>query len=148
MEEVRIAVAGPAAAGAVVGLAGVFLIGTGAIPAGSSTVVLGVAVALMALGGVAAGAFWLAGRLGFGPLAPPPGPDDPAALLEPAEPAPPGWLRPGWLAGTSRSRGRAVCLLAIPLVVYVVSYLPWAALGQPDRPRLAARARWPDAGST
>ena len=128
VEEVRIAVAGPAVAGAMVGLAGVFLIGTGAIPAGSSTVVLGAAVALMALGGVAAGAFWLAGRPGFGPLAPPPGPDDPAALLEQAEPAPPGWLRPGWLVGIPIAWA-AVCLLAIPLVVYVVSYLPWAALG-------------------
>ncbi len=120
VEEVRIAVGGPAAAGVLLGLA--------AIPLGLGTAALAAAVGLMALGGVAAGAFWLGGRLGFGPLAPPPGPDDPEALLEPAEPAPLGWLRPGWLAGLPIAWA-AVCLLAIPIAVYVVSYLPWAALG-------------------
>ena len=120
VEEVRIAVGGPAAAGALLGLA--------SIPLGLGPVAQAAAVGLMAIGGAAAGAFWLAGRLGLGPLAPPPGPDDPAALLEPAEPAPVGWLRPGWLAGLPIAWA-ALCLLGIPVVVYVVSYLPWAALG-------------------
>jgi hypothetical protein len=120
VEEVRIAVAGPAVAGAVVGLL--------AIPLSLGTAGIGLAVGLLALGGVAAGAFWLAARLGFGPLAPPPTPDDPAALLEPAAPAPVGWLRPGWLGGLPIAWA-AVCLLGIPLAVYVVAYLPWAALG-------------------
>ncbi|MFH0750933.1 MAG: phospholipid carrier-dependent glycosyltransferase, partial [Chloroflexota bacterium] len=120
VEEIRIAVGGPAAAGALLGLA--------SIPLGLGPLAQAAAVGMMALGGAAAGAFWLAGRLGLGPLAPPPAPDDPAALLEPAEPAPPGWLRPGWLAGLPIAWA-ALCLLAIPAAVYVVSYLPWAALG-------------------
>ena len=129
VDEVRIAVVGPAAAGALLGLA--------AIPLGLGTPAMAAAVGLMALGGVAAGAFWFAGRLGLGPLAPPPEPGDPAALLEPAAPAPSGWLRPGWLAGLPIVWA-GVCLIAIPLAVYVASYLPWAALGKPDRARLAA----------
>ena len=90
VEEVRIAVGGPAVVGAAIGLA--------SIPLGLGSNAQALAVGLMALGGAAAGAFWLAARLGLGPLAAPPAPDDPAALLEPAEPAPAGWLRPGWLA--------------------------------------------------
>jgi len=120
VEEIRIAVGGPAAAGALLGLA--------SIPLGLGPLAQAAAVGLMALGGAVAGAFWLAGRLGLGPLAPPPAPDDPAALLEPADPAPPGWLRPGWLAGLPIAWA-AVCLLAIPVAVYVVSYVPWANLG-------------------
>jgi 4-amino-4-deoxy-L-arabinose transferase-like glycosyltransferase len=120
VEEVRIAVAGPAAAGILVGLA--------AIPLGLGSAAIAAAAGLMALGGLAAGAFWAAARLGFGPLAPPPAVDDPAALLEPAAPAPTGWLRPGWLAGIPIAWA-AVSLLAIPIAVYVVAYLPWAALG-------------------
>ena len=120
VEEVRIAVGGPAIAGMLVGLGGLAL--------GLGTVAVAAAVALMAVGGFAAGAFWLAGNLGFGPLAPPPGPDDPAALLPPAEPAPAGWLRPGWLGGIP-ILWAAVCLVGIPFAVYVASYLPWAALG-------------------
>ena len=120
VEEIRIAVGGPAVAGALLGLA--------SIPLGLGPLAQAAAVGLMALGGAAAGAFWLAGRLGLGPLAPLPAPDDPATLLEPADPAPPGWLRPGWLAGLPIAWA-AICLLAIPVVVYAVSYLPWANLG-------------------
>ncbi len=120
VEEVRIAVAGPTAAGALLGLA--------SIPLGLGLMAQGVAVGLMALGGAAVGSFWLAGRLGLGPLAPPPAPDDPAALLPPADPAPIGWLRPGWLGGIP-ILWAGLSLVAIPLAVYVVSYLPWAALG-------------------
>ncbi len=120
VEEVQIAVAGPALAGALVGLAAVVL--------HRGAVALGLALGLMALGGVAGISFWLAGRLGFGPLAPPPSADDPAALLEPAAPAPEGWLRPGWLAGVP-ILWAAACLVGIPLAVYVISYLPWAAMG-------------------
>ncbi len=90
-------------------------------------------------GGVAiAAAFFLVGRAGFGPLAPggmgrPAGAgisaplsqgdadDGTVAASAPAE----GWFRLGsggwlpvvWMLGS---------LLAIPLVVYVISYLPWA----------------------
>jgi dolichyl-phosphate-mannose--protein O-mannosyl transferase len=125
VEEVRIAVAGPAAAGGVAAAAALGLAGLG-IDLGPAPLAL--AIGLVALGGLAAGAFWLAARLGLGPLAPEPAPDDPAALLPAAEPAPPGWLRPGWLVGIPIAWA-AVSLLAIPAAVYVISYLPWAALG-------------------
>ena len=72
-------------------------------------------------------AFTLGGRFGFGPLAAPPGPDDPARFLEPPAPPPDGWLRPGWLLGLP-VLWAAVCLVAIPLGVYVASYLPWAMI--------------------
>jgi hypothetical protein len=81
-------------------------------------------LAILGSGGVWA-AFFVLGRLGFGPMAPAPAPDDPVALLEPPTEAPTGWLRLGagyglpaiWLfAG----------LVVLPLVLYVVSYVPWA----------------------
>ncbi len=52
------------------------------------------ALLLLLVSGVIAAAFWLAGRLGFGPLAPPLPPDVAPRLL-PASPAPHGWLRLG-----------------------------------------------------
>ena len=58
------------------------------------------------LAAAVAGCFALAGRFGFGPLAPPLAPDDPARLAEPPAEPPPSWLRlgsdlgvPGRLAG-------------------------------------------------
>jgi hypothetical protein len=71
---------------------------------------------------------WLAGRLGLGPLAPPPAPDDPIRRLDPPAPAPDGWLRPGAMLGLPVV-WTAICLVAIPLAVYVASYLPWAMIG-------------------
>jgi dolichyl-phosphate-mannose--protein O-mannosyl transferase len=120
VEEVRIAVAAPAAAGALITLA--------AIPLHLGSTALALALGCFGLAALATGAFWLAARLGFGPLAPPPAPDDPASLLEPPAPAPAGWLRPGW--GWGIPIGWAgVSLLAIPAAVYVAFYLPWVALG-------------------
>jgi hypothetical protein len=72
-------------------------------------------------------AFLLGGRLGFGPMAAPPRPDSPASLLDPPAPPPEGWLRPGWAVGLPIVWA-AVCLGAIPLVVYVISYIPWALI--------------------
>lgn len=68
--------------------------------------------------------FRLGYRLGFGPMARLPlerSWRDPEA---PAEP-PVGWLRPGWMVGLPMVWAIA-CLVAVPLVVYVVSYIPWA----------------------
>ena len=76
---------------------------------------------------VVVGAFTMAGRLGYGPLAAPPGPDDPRRVLEPPAHPPDGWLRPGWLIGLPLVWA-VVCLIAIPLGVYVVSYIPWALI--------------------
>ncbi len=85
------------------------------------------AIALAAGALVVHGLFVGAGRLGFGPLAPPPPPDDPVALLErPASP-PPFWLRLGSGFGLPAA-WMALCLLVLPLGIYVASYLPWAAL--------------------
>jgi len=70
-------------------------------------------------------AFWLAGRVGFGPRARPAPPDDAMRLLEPAAPPAEGWLRPGWAVGLPVV-WIVGSLLAIPLAVYVASYLPWA----------------------
>jgi Gpi18-like mannosyltransferase len=120
VEEVRIAVAGPAAAGALITLA--------AIPLRLGSTALALALGCFGLAALATGAFWLAARLGFGPLAPPPAPDDPASLLEPPAPAPDGWLRPGWRWGIPIGWA-GVSLLAIPAAVYVALYLPWVALG-------------------
>ena len=81
---------------------------------------------------VASGGVWLllrfAGMWGLGPLSPPADPDDPVRLADPPAPPPDGWLRPGAMLGAPIVWA-AVCLVAIPLVVYVVSYLPWVALG-------------------
>ena len=128
-DEVRFAVGAPAVAG--IGIAMLALAAgqiNRPIPLGPATVTplhLGFALAMLSLG--VAGAFWLAGRWGFGPLAPPPAPDDPARLLEPSAPPAEGWLRPGWLLGLPVA-WTVVSLLAIPLAVYVASYIPWALI--------------------
>lgn len=78
---------------------------------------------------VAGGAVWagflVLGRLGFGPMAVAPEPDDPAAVLDPPTAAPVGWLRLGTGFGLP-----AVYLFAglvvLPVVLYVISYIPWA----------------------
>ena len=79
----------------------------------------------------AAVAFWLGGRWGFGPFATPPGPDDPANLLEPPAPPAEGWLRPGWLAGLPVVWAAAFLIVA-PVVVYVIVYIPWAFVTNPQ----------------
>ena len=71
--------------------------------------------------------FTVGGRLGYGPLATMPDPGDPRRLLPPPDAPPPDWLRPGWLAGLPMVFA-AVSLIAIPLVVYVISYIPWAMI--------------------
>ena len=76
---------------------------------------------------VVARCFFVAGRWGFGPLAAPGDQDDPARLLEPPAPAPDGWLRPGTTLGLP-VLWAAACLIALPLAVYVISYIPWAML--------------------
>ncbi|MBP1704667.1 MAG: glycosyl transferase, partial [Chloroflexi bacterium] len=119
-EEVRFAVAAPVVVGGALALV--------AVPLGPRTDLLVAGFAVAVLGGAAYVAFVVAGMLGWGPLAPPPAPDDPVLLLEPPAPPPRRWLRLGSDWGVPAA-WMAVSLLAIPLVVYVVSYLPWVALG-------------------
>jgi hypothetical protein len=129
-DEVRFAIGAPVAAGLAV------FLGAAALAPPDPTVALGglaltpgaVALALVGAGALASALFWLAGRWGFGPLAPPPEPDDPAALLPPPSPPGPDWARPGWLGGIPFAWILG-SLLIVPLVVYVISYLPWVALG-------------------
>ena len=71
--------------------------------------------------------FCLAGLLAVCAFAPPAFAAD-AVMEEPPAPAPEGWLRPGWAVGLPIVWA-AVCLVAIPLAVYVVSYIPWADIG-------------------
>jgi hypothetical protein len=69
--------------------------------------------------------FVVAGRFGFGPMAVPPAPDDPRALLEPPAPAPRGWLDLGSGFGLP-ALWTLACLVVLPIVVYVIFYIPWA----------------------
>ena len=127
LDELRFAIGAPAVAGAAVALVAL------AVGRMNTAIVLGpvaftplhLAFALAVLALVVAGLFWVAGRAGFGPLAPLPTEDDPVRLLEPPAPPAEGWLRPGWALGLPLA-WMVVCLLAIPLAVYVASYLPWA----------------------
>jgi hypothetical protein len=72
-------------------------------------------------------AFRIGGSLGYGPLASPPAAGSAGRSLDPPGPAATGWLRPGWAFGIPIVWA-GLSLVAIPLVVYVVSYLPWAAI--------------------
>ncbi len=151
-DETRFAVGAPAGLGAIVALGAIALGQTGrqliqigapsaaasaapsgvpavtesAAAAGLTVTPLHVAVALVALSLVVYVAFVLAGRAGFGPMARPADPSDPASLLPAAAP-PPGesWLRPGALLGLPIA-WMLLCLLVIPVGLYVASYIPWA----------------------
>jgi predicted membrane-bound dolichyl-phosphate-mannose-protein mannosyltransferase len=126
-DEMRFAVIAPVALGALVFFGALALgrLDAQVAVGGFAMTPLRVAL-LLALGSLAAYVlFSLAGRFGFGPLAAPPGPDDPAYGLEPPAPPPDGWLRPGWLLGLPVV-WMAVCLAVLPIAVYVASYIPWA----------------------
>ena len=128
-EEMRFAVAAPTALGMVVFLGAV---ATGSanqsVNLGSLAVTPLEAALALVLGSVAVALlFWLGGQLGFGPLASPPTPGDPASYLDPPAQAPDGWLRPGWLLGLPVVFA-AICLVALPVALYVASYIPWAMI--------------------
>jgi predicted membrane-bound dolichyl-phosphate-mannose-protein mannosyltransferase len=129
-DETRFAIGAPIVIGALIAL-GALALGKATTPVklGSLTLnalEIGVVVALFAI--VVWLAFVVAARLGFGPLAPLPAPDEPVALLAPASPPPAaGWLRPGAQLGLPVV-WMVACLLALPVVIYVVSYIPWALI--------------------
>jgi hypothetical protein len=128
-DELRFAVGAPIVAGILVFLYGLQRGDPGAPitlgPLALSPLELAFA-ALVAAAGLY-GLFAVVGRLGFGPLALPPAPDDPAALIEPAADAPVGWLRLGAGFGLP-AIWLVVGLVVIPVVLYVVSYIPWALI--------------------
>ncbi|MCI0344411.1 MAG: phospholipid carrier-dependent glycosyltransferase, partial [Chloroflexi bacterium] len=133
--EYRLAVYGPAAVGSATVLGAIALGGfdaRGVINPETRFVIGGFAVtpleagfALLVLAFVVHAAFVVAGRWGFGPLAAPPLPDDPASLLEPPADPPRGWLNLGSGFGLP-ALWTLVSLVAIPVAVYVVSFIPWA----------------------
>ncbi|MBI3750323.1 MAG: phospholipid carrier-dependent glycosyltransferase [Chloroflexi bacterium] len=131
-EEQRLAIFGPIAIG------GLGILGTLATGHLSQAYTLGpltttplvAGFAAIALGVAMYSVFFAAGRFGFGPMAVPPRPDDPAAvLLDAPSPAPTGWLNLGSGFGLPAFFTLA-CLVGIPIIVYVISYIPWAFVGQ------------------
>ena len=126
-EEMRFAVVAPAAIGALLFFGALALgrldIAVTVGPLAVTPVVVAILAATASL--VVHAAFWAGGSAGYGPMAGARAPDDPMRVLEPPAPAPNGWLRPGRLLGLPMAWA-AVCLVLIPVAVYVVSYLPWA----------------------
>jgi hypothetical protein len=129
-DEVRFAVGAPAALGVLLvfgaiatGRTGMSAAPLGPLPVGPITV----GFALVVLGIAAYAAFAIGGRLGVGPLAPPLAAADRVGEPPPASPAPDGWVRLGWAYGLP-AVWLVGSLLAIPAVVYVTSYLPWAQI--------------------
>ncbi len=121
-EELWFAIAAPIAVGLVAGILGV---------AASSGLLVVVGGAGLMGGLAAAAAFWVGGKMGFGPLATPPSPDDPASFAEPPAPAPTGWLRLGSGWGLP-AIWMSFCVLVLPFLVYIVTYIPWAMPWQPQ----------------
>ncbi|HKF86185.1 MAG TPA: phospholipid carrier-dependent glycosyltransferase [Candidatus Limnocylindrales bacterium] len=128
-EEVRLAVGGPALLGMLI------VLGAIALGRADAEVVAGPLIlnpltlgfALVVLGGLAYATFQVAGRYGVGPVARPvPVSEGPIHLPPPAEPAE-GWLRLGSGMGLPIV-WMIVCLLAIPLGVYVALYVPWSLI--------------------
>jgi uncharacterized membrane protein len=129
-QEMRLAALAPAAAGAAVffGALGLGRLASPLLLGPLALTPLVVAVALALASPLVLGLFWVGGRVGFGPFAVPPSPDDPARALEPPAPPPDGWLRPGTAYGLPIA-WMIACLVGLPLAVYVASYLPWAMIG-------------------
>ncbi len=126
-DEVRFAVGAPAAVGIVIAGVGVLLgKAQDAIALGPITITpLEAGFGLVVVGIVAYAAFMIGGKLGVGPMAPPP---DAQALLDgppPPAPAPEGWVRLGWGLGLPVV-WLGASLLVIPILVYVALYIPWA----------------------
>ncbi|MFL5775277.1 MAG: phospholipid carrier-dependent glycosyltransferase [Chloroflexota bacterium] len=127
-DEMRFAVAAPAAIGVLVALVAVATktIERSIVIGGFALTPIHVAGALVLLSLAVYGGFFVAANAGFGPLARPPAATDPAALLPPSSPPPrDSWLRPGALLGLPVVWMLA-CLLALPVAIYVASYIPWA----------------------
>ena len=128
-EEQWLALLAPAAIGTLVFFAALATgsLGTEFVVGPVSVAPIHLAVALATGSLAVAAAFLVGARLGYGPLAAAPPALAGGVELEPPAPPPGGWLRPGWAFGIPLLWA-AVSMVAIPLVVYVVSYIPWAQL--------------------
>jgi len=127
LEEVRFAIGVPIVAAALVVVYGLQR-GDPAAPITIGSIALTpleLAFAALVAAGALYSVFVVAGRLGFGPFAPAPEPDDPVRLLEPPGDAPVGWLRLGTAWGLP-AIWLVVGMVGVPLAVYVISYIPWA----------------------
>jgi predicted membrane-bound dolichyl-phosphate-mannose-protein mannosyltransferase len=126
-EELRFAIGAPIVLGAVAVLYGLSRGNPAAPITIGSIAVTPLELGFVAVLGSAAlyTLFVLVGRLGFGPLAVPPSPDDPAAAVDPPGDPPVGWLRLGAGRGLP-AIWLLVGLLVIPIGLYVLSYVPWA----------------------
>jgi 4-amino-4-deoxy-L-arabinose transferase-like glycosyltransferase len=124
-DEVRFAVGAPPAAGLLIALAAIALgrVGSSIALGPLKLTPLPLAFALVLLGGGAYLAFSVAGRFGLGPMAIATG----GRPGIPLDPAPQGWLRFGEGIGLS-TLWWAFCLVGIPLIVYIVLYIPWALI--------------------
>ena len=133
-EELYFAIAAPP----MLGLAGPFVVALAVVPFGYSLdaisllrVAAETGTAGAGIGIVAATSFWACGRLGLGPLADPARPGSLADLAGPASPAPEGWLRLGSGYGIPAA-WTMLCLVILPLFVYVAMYVPWSMPWQPQ----------------
>jgi Gpi18-like mannosyltransferase/predicted membrane-bound dolichyl-phosphate-mannose-protein mannosyltransferase len=129
-DEMRFALGAPIVAGVAVAGFGLYrmISGTAAVTETFTPLrLLLLGFTLIALGVFVLGAFWIAGRNGYGPMVKPESVDP---EREPASPPPErGWLRPGsgflglpWILGLA-------AISVIPLAIYVISYIPWIDLG-------------------
>ncbi|HEY8437559.1 MAG TPA: phospholipid carrier-dependent glycosyltransferase [Candidatus Limnocylindrales bacterium] len=141
MDEIRFAIGAPVAIGVAIALVAIAT-GKAFTPLSIRSLTatpLELALAAAAVGGLAYAAMAVAARVGLGPLAPAPSPDAPAALLPPpAPPASAAWLRPGAQLGLPVI-WMVICLFAVPVAIYVASYIPWAYV---ENHRLFGN--WPD----
>src|SRR4051794_22793416 len=141
LDEIRFAIGAPVVVGGAIALIAIAT-GRALTPIAIRSITatpLEIGFAVACLGLVAWLAMAVAGRLGFGPLARTPAPDEPAALLAPpAMPPAASWLRPGAELGLPVV-WIVLSIFAIPLAIYVASYIPWAFV---ENHRLFGT--WPD----
>ena len=121
-EELWFAIVAPIAVGVLALLDGLVRGNTLALEMGIAGIVGGPAIAA---------AFWYGGTLGFGPLAVPPGANDPSRFADPPSPAPKGWLRLGTGYGIPAA-WMIASLIILPIVVYVGFYVVWTEPWQPQ----------------
>jgi Gpi18-like mannosyltransferase/predicted membrane-bound dolichyl-phosphate-mannose-protein mannosyltransferase len=130
-EELRFAAFAPAVIGVVLlvaGASGRLTLGTVTLAGFSVPFLIAGGLSFLALAVVAGVGARVAAATGVLPVARDAHEGDRALAAdddEPSAPAPRGWLRPGVGLGVPLAYA-LVCLVVVPLVVYVASYVPWA----------------------
>jgi hypothetical protein len=115
-QELQFTIAAPMVIGVLAVLLGLVRHSSGLTMLGGGAVALGLLVWP---------AFWLGGRVGFGPLAIEPRAGHPASFAAAPSPAPTGWLRLGSGFGLP-AIWTGLCVAVLPIAVYALMYLPWA----------------------